>query len=148
MLNTYVYKNKPRVPLLVDAEGRKDPYIIMVHGEETEVYVSCSVTYRNKFYVYGGSDQKRQISEVKQCELKRIGTLDFDHKYGSCSNVDDQEIYLCFGDNESKQCRSAIDPLESFTKIASSTFEHNRIRTAASSSKFLMYCVSLLNMII
>ena len=97
------------------------------------------VTFRNRFYVFGGLSQERQISEVTQGELKRIGTLDFDHNLGACSNVDDREIYLCFDlskyDNM-KQCRSAYDPLGKFTKITKSTFEHRWTRTAASPSKF------------
>ena len=74
------------------------------------------VTFRNRFYVFGGLSQERQISEVTQCELKRIGTLDFDHQFWDCTNVGDKEIYLCFGINCFDQCRSADDPLGSYRK--------------------------------
>ena len=125
-----------KAPLLVDAKGRNDPSVTMSVGENTEVFNSCSVTYRNRFYVFGGDRQKRQISEVAQCELRRIGTLDFIHYYGACNNFGDREIYLCFGVWATKQCRSAVDPLGNFIEIAPSTYKHLYARTAASPSKF------------
>ena len=70
--------------------------------------------------------------------MRRIGSLDFDHAAGACSNVDDREIYLCFHYEKAdwKQCRSAADPLGRITKISSSAHDHVRSRTAASPSKF------------
>ena len=126
--------------LLMDAEGRHDN-IPLSFGTNTTVFWSCSVTYRNRFYVFGGNialEQHRQISEVTQCELRRIGTLDFGHRLGACSNVDDRKIYLCFSyefEADRRQCRSAVDPLQKFTEIAPSTYNHTSA-TAASSSKF------------
>ena len=129
-----------RKPLLFDDEGRSYPNFTMKFGENTEVWHSCSVTFRNRFYVFGGGNQKRQISEVTKCGLSRIGSLNFDHENGACSNVDDREIYICFDSNSdlesTKQCRSAVNPLEKFTKIALSSYDHLNARTAASSSKF------------
>ena len=77
----------------------------------------------------------RQISEVTQCGLKRIKSLEFDHRFGGCSNVDDKEIYLCFDDLDTKQCWSGDDPLGKFTKIVPSTYHHRWTSTAASTSK-------------
>ena len=119
-------------PLLVDAEGRSDSDIVMSFGTGTEVFNSCSVSFRNKFYVFGGRDETRQISEVAQCQLRRVGTLDFDHYFAACTNVDNREIYLCFDYNDEKQCRSSVDPLGNFTEIAASTYDHRHARTAAS----------------
>ena len=110
----------------------------MLFGKETEVHHSCSVTYRNRFYVFGGDQHKRQISEVTKCELTRIGNLDFDHHWGSCSSVNDQEIYLCFDWSNTYQCRSADDPLGRFTEIAPSIYPHRLSRTAASKSSFFL----------
>ena len=118
--------------------------LLMLFGEETQVSGSCSVTYRNRFYVFGGWNQKRQISEVAQCELKRIGTLGFDHDEAACSNVDDREIYLCFDWNNRKQCRSAVDPLGNFTEIPLSTYSHESTSTAASPSKSLINFIVLI----
>ena len=125
-----------RKPLLFDDEGRSYPNFTMKFGENTEVWHSCSVTFRNRFYVFGGGNQKRQISEVTKCGLSRIGSLDFDHEDGACSSVGDREIYICFDLQSKKQCRSAVNPLEKFTKIALSSYDHLYARTAASSSKF------------
>ena len=35
--------------------------------------------------VFGGDSQKRQISEIDNCALKRIGDLSFDHDSGACT---------------------------------------------------------------
>ena len=79
----------------------------------------------------------RQISEVTHCGVRSLGTLDFDHFSGACSNVDNREIYLCFDCHFcKKQCRSAVDPLKKFVKIGLSNFEHGFTRTAASPSKY------------
>ena len=122
-------------PLLVDAKGRHDRNR-MSKDENTELHNSCSVTYHNRFYVYGGDWLTKQISEVTQCGVRRIGTLDFRHLLGSCSNVGDQEIYLCFDKGDIRQCRSGVDPVGKFTEIAPSTYDHYRSRTSASSSQF------------
>ena len=124
-------------PLLTSAEGQNDAMIIMSFGEETDASQSCSVTYRNKFYVFGGGTKRRQISEVTKCELTRIGTLEFDHYWGTCANMDNQRIYLCFDANNQKQCRSAVNPLGNFTEIVNSTYDHGWTRAAASPSKFI-----------
>ena len=137
VLNTYERYAAPRrtPPVVVDAEGRMDSNILFSHIGETEVYLSCSVMYRNKYYVFGGVRQMRQISELTGCELRRIGSLKFNHAYGSCSTFGDREILLCFDWNDNKQCRSAVDPLGDFTKIEPSTHEHEYARTASTQSK-------------
>ena len=123
-------------PIFFDPKGQIGFTIAMPFGKETESFESCSVTYRNRFYVFGGETHKRQISEVTRCELKRIGTLEFDHSRGTCSSIDNREIYLCFGGSAHKKCRLAVEPLGKFAEIASSTHNHRWARTAASSSKF------------
>ena len=123
-------------PLLVDAKGRNDRNRIMSFGYDTEVHFSCSITFRNRFYVFGGKKHKRQISEVAKCVLRRVGNLGFDHYNAACSNVNDQELYLCFDENDSKQCWSAVHPLGNFTKVPPSTHYHELAKTAASPSKF------------
>ena len=119
---------------LVNAKGQSN--VTISFGKGTDVSYSCSVTFHNRFYVFGGENEKRQISEVTQCELRRIGSLDFDHDSVACSNVDDREIYLCFDKKDQKQCLTGNDPLGKFTKITSSTHDHVWARTAASTSKF------------
>ena len=122
--------------LLVDAKDRMDPKITMSFDKETQISYSCAVTFRNRFYVFGGQKYKRQISEVKECKLTKIGNLDFEHSFGACSNLDNQKLYLCFDQKNPKRCRSAVDPLKDFTKIPFSTHDHRATKTAASPSKF------------
>ena len=64
---------------------------------ETEAYYSCSITWTNKLYIFGGHIDQRQISRLDGYHLKRIGTLDFDHYLGGCTVMNDESIYLCFG---------------------------------------------------
>ena len=111
----------------------------MVFGEGTQVYYSCSVTWRNQFFVFGGYNHKRQISKLSGCKLTSVGTLAFDHYYAACSIAGDDVIYLCFNTNNAddyKKCRSAAEPLGNFTEIPLSTYEHRYTRIASSSSKF------------
>ena len=127
--------------VLVDAKGRKDSTITMTFEKGADATISsCSLTYRNRFYVFGGhEDHLRQISEVAQCSLRRIGSLTFDHREGACSNVGDRKLYLCFGQwsqNTNKKCRSAAKPLGEFIDIELSEYDHDRIKTAASTSNF------------
>ena len=122
-------------PRLVNAQDRNEPITTISFAEETEVLSSCSVTYRNRFYVFGGLIKKRQICELTECEFKRIGSLDFDFDDGACTNVKDLKVYLCFEDDNNRQCRSAVEPLDSFNIVAPSTYDHQRIRIAASPSK-------------
>lgn len=44
VLNTFERND----PVLVDADGRFDSDLVTVFGQNTEVYDSCSVTFRNK----------------------------------------------------------------------------------------------------
>ena len=111
----------------------------MLIGSDSEIRGSCSVTWQNVFYVFGGNTKKRQISKLDGCELKSVGTLEFDHNLGSCSNMNDNMLYLCFNtdaaDDYSK-CRSATGPLETFTEIPTTSYDHRYARTASSESGF------------
>ena len=51
-------------------------------GEKTEVYYSCSLTWRGRFFVFGGNTQKTQMSIINGCRLERVDSLDFDQTYG------------------------------------------------------------------
>ena len=84
-----------KAPVLVDASGRQDDQVSVVFGSETEVYRSCSISWQNQFFVFGGGNQTQQISKLVGCELSRVGTLDFGHSYGGCANVANNQVYLC-----------------------------------------------------
>ena len=110
-------------------------------GEKTSVYQSCSITFKNQFLVFGGAkgDDRRQISRLSGCDLRRIGTLEFDHQVGACTSVNDEKIYLCFNSNynapigDRKKCRYANKPLAAFTEAASS--KHGHIGTSIAASE-------------
>ena len=105
--------------------------------DDTEVYSSCSVQWRNRMIVFGGYDKMRQISEVKSCRLTRIGTLAFELNGGACANMDDLKIFLCFDykNDEGNVCRVATNPLGTFSRIGDSHLHHYSTRTTASQGK-------------
>ena len=109
-------------------------------GQDTEVYYSCSLTWRGQFFVFGGNEEKSQISSINGCRLERVGSLDFDQSYGGCANVNDQSIYLCFNSAPAdyKQCRVANDPFETFHEIDETVYNHRETLIGASRGKSLM----------
>ena len=104
-------------------------------GAETDVDSSCSMQWKNQMVVFGGRNEKRQISEVTSCGLNRIGTLSFDLREGACANMNDQTIFLCFDWDSTEVCRSGDGPLGAFMKIVESHFHHYSTRTTANISK-------------
>ena len=49
------------VPVLTNAAGRDDKDFNFEIDEEAEVYGSCSLTWENELYVFGGSTKRTQI---------------------------------------------------------------------------------------
>ena len=45
----------------------------------SQVFYSCSLTWRNQMLIFGGEDLKRQISQVQKCSLARIGNVENFH---------------------------------------------------------------------
>ena len=131
VVNTYKSYN---VPIITNADGREDTNFDFVFGQGTEVRYSCSMTWNNEFYIFGGYSNTRQISKLIGCQLTRIGELEFDHQYGACSNVADAKLYLCFNykSSDSRICRVATSPMGVFQVIIQSLYEHGRTRIAAS----------------
>ena len=125
-----------KVPLITDATGKVDGNFYFRFGENTSVYRSCSILYRNEFLVFGGTTDyggdKRQISMISGCQLQRIGSLAFDHNFGACTGVNDETIYLCFDYNQSQKCRYASSPLDTFLLAAESEHRHSKTSIASS----------------
>ena len=82
------------------------------------------------------SGYERQIGQVSDCDLKRLGTLDFDMAGGACF-TSNEIMVLCFGDDESKQCRRGTNPTGAFDTIQNSTHNHWMVRISASKGKFI-----------
>ena len=79
-------------------------------------------------YVFGGSVQKYQISQVENCQLKSIGRLSFSMDQGACTNVGNESIFICFPmwnyESSSKYCYKAVEPLATFERARDSTYSH------------------------
>ena len=135
ILNTY--DTRLNVPVITNSSGREDRNFYFLLGENTQVYGSCSITWRNEHFVFGGSSEKKQISQIIGCELKRVGSLAFDHHYGACTTVSGSLIYLCFNSasGDYNKCRMAISPLGQFEETNPSTNDHRYTRVAASECK-------------
>ena len=108
------------------------------HDANAEVVYSCSLTWHNRFFVFGARSNKRQISEIVGTKLAVIGTLGFNHYFGTCDVMGNDKIWLCFHNyatNDKRRCRVALNPLESFTQVQLSTYEHAYTQIAASNCK-------------
>ena len=127
ILNTE-YSSNP--PVITDTLGAVELLFEFEMNIDTEVYNSCSLTFKGKFYVFGGSRKRTQISQINKCKLERIGSLQFSFFYGACTNVNDMELYLCFDLYNNKMCRKSIDPLGPFTLISDSISTHSGTRIA------------------
>ena len=83
VLNTFAPNN---TALLVNVNtANASPLLSFALDTDTEVFASCSITFQNRFYVFGGATETRQVSQVAQCRLKQIGKLDFDFQNGACT---------------------------------------------------------------
>ena len=97
------------------------------------------MTWQNRHLIFGGNNEKTQISMIDDCTLKLVGQLAFNHYYGGCANVDDRLIYLCFSSDsldDTKKCRYSTTPLGEFQQISDSNHEHRYTRVAADKCKF------------
>ena len=117
--------------LVIDGQGQSRE-IGFTYESETEVYRSCSLVWHGKMFVFGGSNYKRQISIVDECKLMKSGKqLPFDMGEGSCAIRDERDVIICFISLEyGKNCYRSTSPLEDFTELPSSTFDHRNTRIA------------------
>ena len=107
--------------------------------EDTEVFESCSAMINGNMYIFGGHRNKEEgykrnqvrigldsrslvlnrfffkISKVKNrsCHLKRMGSLDYDFRWGACGTfkfqptdqkAKNERVLLCFADKSEKFC--------------------------------------------
>ena len=139
VLNTFYESN---VPAITNVDGKDERAItdfMFMFDKSTEVFFSCSLTWRGEFIIFGGDDETKQVAKLNKCKLERIGTLDFEHKRGACANANDDSIYLCFNTayDDSRRCRVAVDPIGQYGEVTPSIFEHRHIRLASSPGKQL-----------
>ena len=134
ILNTRQPSNEP---IITDATGLDDRFFYFKYEENTEAYGSCGLTFQNQFYMFGGNSKRTQISQIVNCELKRIGQLPFTFEYGACTNVANQKFYLCFDWNDYRQCYEASSPTGTFKAISKSGNDHRYTRIASSDGKII-----------
>jgi len=112
------------VPMVITLNGEVDDDINFTFGVNTQVHGSCAASWFNRMFVFGGLNQKRQMSEVQDCKLKRIGDLDFGFVGGGC-NTFSFGIMLCFDYDADKKCHSFNG--ETFKTKPSSKYSHREV---------------------
>ena len=122
--------------MLVNLAGGQEELTCFERDDNTEAYFSCSINWQNELFIFGGVNEKRQISKLSGHQLKRVGDLDFDLTFGAC-NVKGNELFLCFHEHDTRRCRRSTGPLDQFSEVALSTHSHRYIQISCSDSKFL-----------
>ena len=107
-------------------------------ADGTEVVDSCSLTWNDEQYVFGGASNKNQISKVENCQLTQVGALDFNFTAGTCGVVNDK-IVLCFGNEDTRGCYYGSDPLQVNHRLPESTFGHAYTRIATAQGKYFRF---------
>ena len=79
-------------PLVIDGKGKSKDIRFRV-GAQTEAHASCSIIWHGDMFIFGGYDNRRQISQVDGCKLTRVGQLPFKMRYGACAQRENEEIF-------------------------------------------------------
>ena len=143
ILNTFEAAN---VPVLTNAHGREEKDFNFKFGRIAEVKYSCSLTWQNELYVFGGVNKRTQISKVRSCRLAPIGQLAFEYRSGDCVSVAGKKVVLCFNLGECngledcgdwKKCQMASSPTGEFSEMKPSKYEHDQTRIATNDGEFI-----------
>ena len=107
--------------------------------DNIEAFGACSISWRNQLYIFGGAGE--QVSKLIGYKLKRIGYLWFKYQYGTCSVMNNQYVYLCFSryltsDLTYKGCRRSTGPLETYSAVTLSKYDHREAQISCSDSRF------------
>ena len=127
------------MPVLADINGNVSPSLSFEIESGTFVRGSCGVEFKGDFYVYGSAQDGsyRQIAKVVDCSLKTIGTLPFDHYFGSCATTSNQ-VFLCFDMlSDAQTCYLTKEPTGQFSQVTKSGFQHRLMRIAANEGTFI-----------
>ena len=111
-------------------------------------YGHCSIVFNNENFILGwvlnfdykyfflgrslSRTHKQQISKLVGCDLRRIGTLNFDIGYNQSCATGNGKIFVCFGISQRDLCYRSTDPLGQFTSIGRSSYGHYDTNIAAS----------------
>ena len=84
---------------------------LTVTDENISIWQSCSVSFRDEFYFYGGIDSRQIVSlRCNKNGFQRLGKLKFDFVDGSCI-ANKQLIFACFGNENRHQCYKSKYPV-------------------------------------
>ena len=112
----------------------------------TSVMYSCSVTFKNTVYVFGGyfgsyygvngykHKMDRQISILSGRQLKRISDSQYSIRAGTgCANLNNQGVYLC----RERVCHYSEEPSNgtNFVEIGETLNDHSWMGMAGSKCK-------------
>ena len=121
--------------MLINPNGGHEQLSCFTHESNSEASVSCSLTWNNEMYIFGGERNKRQISKLARYNLQVIGSLPFDFLLGGCTNMAGRKLFLCFDSNDDKRCHWSTDPLGSFNDVPLTSYNHQDIRISSSDCK-------------
>ena len=96
--------------MLISTGGEQEKLACFEPDSTSEALDSCSINWKNQFYIFGGWTKRRQISRISGYKLERLDDLPFDHYVGACSVIGDQFVFLCFDYNDANQCRRSTGP--------------------------------------
>ena len=135
-LKTQLKSNPVR---LIDTAGELST--IFTRSGQDDMYASCGVTFQNVHFIFGGDNKPRQILQVDECGLIKLGSLDFDHHKGACSSTW-EVIVLCFNFDKDgtkvdlRRCRKASSSSGTWTETRSSLYDHREASIATSEGDY------------
>ena len=104
-------KKKANYPVVLNVKGESYRPFNFELGNAVTVSWSCSLTWKNNFYIFGGwGDQNKQISKLVGCKMTRLGSLSFDFYAGGCANMNNRRLFLCFDYSHTRDCHYADEP--------------------------------------
>ena len=81
----------------MDSDGEFKPIHFEIDSL-AEVAVSCSATINGEFYVFGGWHERRQVSKIVGCSLKRVSDLPYELYFPACGTFKfpEERSMICF----------------------------------------------------
>ena len=64
--------------MLINSTGQQKESACFERDKNTEAFYSCSIQWKNKLHIFGGLNEKRQISRLTGHKLERVGSLAFE----------------------------------------------------------------------
>ena len=138
-------RSPSNVPVMTNAAGDVDHDFYFTIDNDVDVYHSCSLTWQNEFYVYGGDITTTHVSKLNACRLERVGELAYNLNHVACASVSDERIYLCFdydninNSDTANKCRVGSSPVGQFNEVTPSRHYHRDTRIAANNGESIFY---------